>query len=236
MAPKSSSFRGRSSSARNPLSGLGTVAEEEAAPTESTTQLNGTINNNSSDGRPSAWERRKRRLQKKKVDATEKEQQKAFVEESSNKNSSSSSRRRSKSTTPSEAPSDDVDPYESDPGESYREHCMKLRGVGTRSCLGVPKFLIKQKQHPVVEEDTVLTAPPSPMASEMGDLFGQVPASLPPNLSRVRYSLRSSITDGAEKQPVGPSVMERRELRPNNVHLNVSHWSDEGGRPYMEDR
>jgi hypothetical protein len=30
--------------------------------------------------------------------------------------------------------------------------------------------------------------------------------------------------------------MERRELRPNNVRMNVSHWSDEGGRPYMEDR
>jgi hypothetical protein len=52
----------------------------------------------------------------------------------------------------------------------------------------------------------------------------------------VRYSLRSSITDGSEKQPMGPTVMERRELRPNNVQMNVSHWSDTGGRPYMEDR
>jgi hypothetical protein len=78
------------------------------------------------------------------------------------------------------------------------------------------------------------------MTSEMGDaptgVAGQTPSSLPNNLKRVRYSLRSSITDGSEKQPTGPSVMERRELRPNNVHLNVSHWSDEGGRPYMEDR
>jgi len=81
----------------------------------------------------------------------------------------------------------------------------------------------------------VLTAPPSPLQSEMGDL-GQAPASLPPSLTRVRYSLRSSITDGAEPQPLGPTVMERRDLRPNNVQMNVSHWSEEGGRPYMEDR
>ena len=31
-------------------------------------------------------------------------------------------------------------------------------------------------------------------------------------------------------------MMERRELRPNNIHINVSHWSDFGGRNYMEDR
>jgi hypothetical protein len=124
---------------------------------------------------------------------------------------------------------EDYDPYDSDPGESYRQHCMRLSGVSTKSCLSVPKFMIKSN-------DTVLTAPPSPMHSEMGDLFGSVPASLPPNISRVRYSLRSSITDGSEKQPAGPSVMERRELRPNNVSLNVSHWSETGGRPYMEDR
>ena len=126
---------------------------------------------------------------------------------------------------------EELDPYESDPGESYREHCMKFRGISTKSCM--PTFL-RNRRTP--EEETVLTAPPSPLASEMGDLFGQIPASLPANLTRVRYSLRSSITDGSEKQPSGPSVMERRELRPNGVHLNVSHWSDEGGRPYMEDR
>jgi protein phosphatase 1L len=128
---------------------------------------------------------------------------------------------------------EDFDPYDSDPGESYREHCMKMNGTSNKSCLTAPRFLRKTRK---VEEDTVMTAPPSPMASEMGDLFGQIPASLPSNLTRVKYSLRSSITDGSEKQPSGPSVMERRELRPNNVHINVSHWSDTGGRPYMEDR
>ena len=125
---------------------------------------------------------------------------------------------------------EDVDPYDSDPGESYREHCREARGFSTKSCLVVPKFMAKSK-----EEQSVLTAPPSPLQSEMGDL-GQTPASLPTKLTRVRYSLRSSITDGAEPQPSGPTVMERRDLRPNNVRMNVSHWSDEGGRPYMEDR
>ena len=126
---------------------------------------------------------------------------------------------------------EELDPYDSDPGESYREHCEKHSGFASKSCLGVPKFL-RQPQRAV---DSVLTAPPSPLASEMGE-FAQIPASLPRNLTRVRYSLRSSITDGSEKQPTGPTVMERRELRPNNVRLNVSHWSDTGGRPYMEDR
>lgn len=128
---------------------------------------------------------------------------------------------------------DDIDPYDSDPGESYREHCMRMKGVSNKSCIAVPKFLRNGRK---VEDETVMTAPPSPMASEMGDVFGQIPASLPSNLTRVRYSLRSSITDGSENQPSGPSVMERRELRPNNIHINVSHWSMAGGRPYMEDR
>jgi hypothetical protein len=130
---------------------------------------------------------------------------------------------------------EELDPYDSDPGQSYRQHCMALSGLGTKTCLGVPT-MFKNKRLLPGEGETVLTAPPSPMASEMGDLFGTLPASLPPNAHRVRYSLRSSITDGSEKQPTGPSVMERRDLRPNGVHLNVSHWSDMGGRPYMEDR
>ena len=134
---------------------------------------------------------------------------------------------------------EDVDPYDSDPGESYREHCMNMKGLSTKTCMPVPNFLrnASPRLKNGEESETVLTAPPSPMASEMGDmLFGQTPASLPTTLSRVRYSLRSSITDGSEKQPSGPSVMDRRELRPNDIHINVSHWSDEGGRPYMEDR
>ena len=129
------------------------------------------------------------------------------------------------------AAEEELDPYDSDPGESYREHCEKHSGFASKSCLGVPKFL----RNPQREVDSVLTAPPSPLASEMGE-FSQIPASLQGNTTRVRYSLRSCITDGSEKQPTGPTVMERRELRPNNVRLNVSHWSDAGGRPYMEDR
>lgn len=161
--------------------------------------------------RSKVWELRRKRLGRKKEG----------IEANS---------RRKNSREPSE---EDVDPYESDPGESYRDHCMKFKGFSSRSCLTMPTFL-RNNRSP--EEDSELTAPPSPMASEMGDMFGHIPASLPPKFARARYSLRSSITDGSEKQPVGPSVMERRDLRPNAVHLNVSHWSDEGGRLYMEDR
>lgn len=159
----------------------------------------------------SVWDRRRKRLEKKKTA----------------KQGSSSKRK--------EDP-EELDPYDSDPGESYRERVARANGIGNKSCVAMPRFLSKNNKVKAAESSTVLTAPPSPMQSDMGDMFGSIPASLPTNLTRVRYSLRSSITDGAEKQPMGPSVMERRELRPNNVHLNVSHWSAEGGRPYMEDR
>jgi hypothetical protein len=128
-------------------------------------------------------------------------------------------------------PDDEYDPYDSDPGESYRDHCMRIKGTGTRSCLAMPSFLKRD------DETTVATSPPSPLASEVDDYtHNNTPASLPRDLARARYSLRTSIGDGTEKQPTGPSVMERRELRPNNVHINCSHWSDFGGRNYMEDR
>ena len=131
-------------------------------------------------------------------------------------------------------PEDEYDPYDSDPGESYRDHCKRMDSNKTRTCLALPRFLGKKD-----DETTEATSPPSPLASENGDLYhqhGATPASLPRDLARVRYSLRTAIGDGSEKQPSGPSVMERRELRPNNVHINVSHWSDFGGRNYMEDR
>ena len=155
------------------------------------------------------------------------------------------SRSRSSKSKKKEAIEDDEDPYDSDPGESYRRHCMSARtGSISRSCLGVPNILVRKqsmrkKDFPSEaeeEEETVLTSPPSPLTSEMGDPYGPLPPSLPHNPVFVRYSLRSSVTDGSEPQPNGPSVMERRELRPNSVHLNVSHWSDWGGRAYMEDR
>jgi hypothetical protein len=149
------------------------------------------------------------------------------------KTASSSTRRFRRSSEP-EFDDEELDPYDSDPGQSYRQHCMSLHGIGNKTCLGVPSLF--KSQRAIEGGETVRTAPPSPLPSEIGDLFGGLPASLPKHMQRVRYSLRSSITDGAEKQPTGPSVMERRELRPNNVHLNVSHWSDMGARPYMEDR
>jgi hypothetical protein len=142
--------------------------------------------------------------------------------------------RKKKEKKPKEALYDDeLDPYDSDPGESYRQHCMKIQGMNTKSCLKVPKFLLKNDlaERKTFETRSTSTAPPSPLSSELE----QTPESLENN-SRVRYSLRTSIGDGSAKQPTGPSVMERRELRPNNVAVNVSHWSDCGARPYMEDR
>lgn len=127
---------------------------------------------------------------------------------------------------------EDVDPYDSDPGESYRDHCLRIKGLNTKTCLAVPSFL----KNSDLEGDTVMTEPPSPLSSEMEDVLNQVPRSLPTTNHVVRYSLRTSIGDGSAKQPTGPSVFERRELRPNNVQVNVSHWSDTGARPYMEDR
>jgi protein phosphatase 1L len=158
----------------------------------------------------SAWDRRKRRLNQKDQPPLRKEKPQTEL--------------------------DDVDPYDSDPGESYRQHCMKINAP--TSCLSVPRFLSRGRIRNNDPEESVLTAPPSPFPSEAGDpsMYGHLPASLPPNAQRVPYSLRSSVTDGGEKQPNGPSVMDRRELRPNKVKLNVSHWSDLGGRPYMEDR
>jgi hypothetical protein len=246
----------------------------------------------STDHSPSVWERRRRRLQRVKSNNSDASESSSIPEVDEDKNfgefkTKHGRHRRSKNninkvtaagkTTkkkllpPSE---EDYDPYDSDPGESYRDHCMKFRGIAHRKCISMPAFMMRNSRFAgnnrgMIEDETVMTAPPSPLQSEMGDPFsmmmrsspslnaggghrqheqqqqqpqpsmfggGPIPASLPPHLSRVSYSLRSSITDGADKQPSGPSVMERRELRPNNLHINVSHWSDEGGRPYMEDR
>lgn len=134
---------------------------------------------------------------------------------------------------------DEMDPYDSDPGESYRAHCMKVQGLGTKSCLRMPPFLKSGKKDESFETHDIAsssTSPPSPIGSESEDLVNQTPNSLPDEMTRVRYSLRSSIGDGSTKQPTGPSIMDRRELRPNGVALNVSHWSDTGSRAYMEDR
>jgi hypothetical protein len=189
------------------------------------------------------------------------------------------SRRSSKKTMPM----GDYDPYDSDPGESYREHCERMNGERTKSCLAIPRFLkeggypvsflnkgaavanVAHHQHHSRDFSTTATSPPSPLMSEQdygsphhqqslfdaSDTNGPdkeqyfahfyphgMPASLPRDLARVRYSLRTSIGDGSAAQPALASshLMERRELRPNNVHINVSHWSDFGGRNYMEDR
>lgn len=154
--------------------------------------------------RESAWEARRRRKQKQ------------------GQSSSNGNNRRNQ-----DLPAEDYDPYDSDPGESYREHCERLKGDRTRSCITMPRFLQNNKVDSVSESPT---APPSPMHDSESP---RTPASLPKDLARVRYSLRTVIGDGSLAQP---TAMERRELRPNNVHINVSHWSAFGGRDYMEDR
>merc|ERR1712032_1709058 len=73
-------------------------------------------------------------------------------------------------------------------------------------------------------------------STEPEDPLSQTPDSLQSEFDLVPYSFRTSIGDGSESQPSGPNVMDRRELRPNGVHINVSHWSATGCRPYMEDR
>ena len=128
---------------------------------------------------------------------------------------------------------DEMDPYDSDPGESYRSHCLKINGIKT-SCLRIPRRLKNTATEK--DETTAASSPPSPVSSEVDDILQHTPETLPSNTTRVRYSLRTSIGDGSQSQPNGPSLMSRRELRPNNVQVNVSHWSDCGARPYMEDR
>jgi hypothetical protein len=194
------------------------------------------------DGRMSAWEARRRR----KAAAA-----KGGIASASPAPTRSTSSRRRPGGKES-LPDDEYDPYDSDPGESYREHCDRLKGERSRSCLAMPRFLkdknlLLKLDRKVVPDPSVATSPPSPLQSELGDggsplshlhPAGGLPASLPRDLARVRYSLRTSIGDGTDVQPHSgsPSMMDRRELRPNNVHINVSHWSDFGGRNYMEDR
>lgn len=148
-----------------------------------------------------------------------------------------------------ELPKKEADPYDSDPGESYRDHCERIQEERSRSCLAIPRFLkdgkFRTRHNSVgnIDGTTTATSPPSPLISEPETSMlnpleeKSTPASLPRDLARVRYSLRTSIGDGTDAQPGGSaSMMERRELRPNNIHINVSHWSDFGGRNYMEDR
>lgn len=66
-------------------------------------------------------------------------------------------------------------------------------------------------------------------AKKSGDIL--TPLSIPRTLC---YSLRSAIGDGSARQRNSHSLMERRALRPNGSHLDMSHWSQRGKRSYME--
>jgi len=177
----------------------------------------------------------------------------------SKKESKKESRRHKKKNKKDTIFDDEMDPYDSDPGEAYRKHCMQLRGTMPKACMRMPSILKKKtnittstistsssnkrtsktsKTNTEIESEestsTSSTTPPSPMHSEVDDVLAQTPPSLPS--SRVRYSLRTVISDGSTAQPIALSSMEQRALRPNGISLNVSHWSDKGARPYMEDR
>lgn len=217
----------------------------------------------------SAWDARRRRKKGQRSRSSTGEPRND--DDTNNNNNKNNNRRRrssskkdtkkkNKSKKGTDLPDEEYDPYDSDPGESYRDHCERLQSNRSKSCLTMPRFLTNHRNNSSNNnnnnkkdrnnisgetDDTEATSPPSPLASEnlddplyggTGGVHGGTPASLPRDLARVRYSLRTSIGDGTERQLTGPSMMERRELRPNNIHINVSHWSDFGGRNYMEDR
>jgi hypothetical protein len=58
----------------------------------------------------------------------------------------------------------DIDPYGSNPGESYHEYCLRIKGLNTKTCFAMPSFL----KNADLEGDTVMTEPPSPLSSEFG--------------------------------------------------------------------
>jgi hypothetical protein len=138
-------------------------------------------------------------------------------------------RRNSKKKQLESMPEDEYDPYESDPGESYRDHCERLEeeeggGGQSKTCLALPKFLRKSRSP---------TTTLQPLNDDSWEEEHPTPQSLPKDLARLCYSLRSNIGNGSQAQD---EEMQQRLLRPNNVHINVSHWSDFGKRNYMEDR
>lgn len=110
----------------------------------------------------------------------------------------------------------------------YESDCVKPT-KGPRCNFSLRSRLLGLKK----QAKSTKTPPPSPTPSVSDSEL--IPSSLGLENVGVRYSLRSSIGDGA-RQPIGPTFMERRELRPNGSHLNTSHWSEEGARKYMEDR
>ena len=320
-------------------------AYTNSLPSSSNSNRRSSNNNNNSAAASSpnpivsAWEARRRRKSgsnnKQTSDNYEEEDDDDDDQQDNNGNNRSRRRRNNKngkkktkkSSRGKDLPDEEYDPYDSDPGESYREHCERIQGESSKTCLAMPKFLkdgklgssskrsngmsqvgndssssisngngiktmvmnngIDQNLNRSHNHDdkSGSTHPPSPFQSELDDMspiqqrrrrsssqqqgggrgggggglnpnnplghqqqFGtpqqshqhsqpDAPASLPRDLARVRYSLRTSIGDGTDVQPGGSAaMMERRDLRPNNIHINVSHWSDFGGRNYMEDR
>jgi hypothetical protein len=190
----------------------------------------------------SGWQaRRKRKQQKKKKEEQELAKQR-FLRQQQERNSYSKSSPSSPPTsktkqnpaTPETVPDDEVDdPYESDPGESYREHCERTEADSfpqSRSCLTIPKFLTNPKRRSRSEPRK---SPPlfEDLAEDHQDNLN--PHSLPKDLQQLKYSEQSEIGDGSEPHDWSQTS---QPLRPNRTHMNISHWSDFGKRDYMEDR
>lgn len=190
----------------------------------------------------SAWQARRKRKQQKRQKEEQEHARQRFQRQQQEQNyyskSSPSSPPVSKSKqnpdTPETVPDDEAgDPYESDPGESYREHCERMEAESfpqSRSCLTVPKFLRKSKSEPVRTRAATLL---DEDVQRMDHADNLNPQSLPKDSQQLKYSKQSEIGDGSQPQDWSDIS---RPLRPNRTHLNISHWSDFGKRGYMEDR
>lgn len=203
----------------------------------------------------SSWQARRQRKQQRRRKEQEELQKQRFLRQqhrqkglSQNYRASPSSPPSSKSNqnpdTPETVPDDELhdDPYESDPGESYRDHCERLEAESfpqtSRSCLTLPRFFTnhaKRKKAKPLPTKNLFFEGGSDDDDDRNFYYPDNlnPQSLPKDLQFLKYSDQSEIGDGS--QPQDWSV-ETPSLRPNRTHLNMSHWSDFGKRDYMEDR
>ena len=195
----------------------------------------------------SAWQaRRKRKIEKRRKEKEELQQQRYLQQQQQQENKNNHSqpftssppsfKTKQSPDTPETVPDDELDdPYESDPGESYRDHCERMEAESfprTKSCLPIPKFLNNPKHKRKSKLEQMRKNSPL-FEEEMDHADNLNPLSLPKDLQHLKYSEQSEIGDGSVPQDWEETS---RPLRPNRTHINVSHWSDFGKRGYMEDR
>ena len=107
------------------------------------------------NGRSDIWERRRRRILNIKKTAVAEQ---AVLP----KTGSADSKKGEKKISLDD--DEQYDPYDSDPGESYRQHCMRINGLSTKSCLTLPRLLGRGNR--TIGDESVITAPSSPFHSE----------------------------------------------------------------------